>query len=146
MSLPDTILVSQPFQIVTTEESTTTTALAGGDEGSFLWSFLSCHLHYSCSDNSMWLSRSWWIEEPSIKRRKSSLCYKLPQLLSFLLRWPKTECTGQLTYLPYSWMQTRQDKIKIYWYNSGGGNIYNDIFLFLSPLTDKETFVLLILS
>jgi len=41
-------------------------------------------------------------------------------------------------------MQTREDKIRIYWYRREGGNIYNDGFLFLSPLTDKETFVLLI--
>lgn len=109
-------------------------ALAGGGEGSFHRGFLRCHLHQYYSNGSMWLpSRGWWIEAPSIKWSKSSLHSKLPFLLPFLLRWPKTECTGQLTYLPYSWMQTRQDKIKIYWYRSGGGSTYNDGFLFLSP-------------
>lgn len=122
-------------------------ALAGGGEGGFPWGFSSCHLHQYYSNGNMWLpSRGWWIEAYSVKWSKSLLHHKLPLSSAFVLRWPKTEHRGQLTYLSYSWMQTRQDKIKIYWYSSGGGNIYNDGFLFLSFLTDKETFVLLIWS
>lgn len=40
--------------------------------------------------------------------------------------------------------QARQDQDLLY--SSGGRNIYNDELLFLSLLTEKETFVLLILS